>query len=80
MNAMNKPRKSPCFPRALIGSAIGATLGSVAAASIAASVYAGPVETASEAVYTAQSRTYEAASSRPRFRLSPVPPGADWNA
>ncbi|MGV1015091.1 MAG: hypothetical protein ACOYB4_08995 [Methyloceanibacter sp.] len=78
---MTKSKTHPRFPRLLIGSTIGTTLVSIAAAWIVTSVYFAPVMTSPEAANAEQSRPYDASkSSRPHFRLSPIPAGADWTA
>jgi hypothetical protein len=78
---MTKPRTKLRFPRLLISSTIGTTLISIAAAWIVTSATFAPVATSPEAENAVQSRPYDASdSSRPRFRLSPIPPGADWTA
>lgn len=76
---MTKSKTNHRFPRLLITSTMGTTLISIAAAWIVTSATFAPVVISPEAENAAQTRSYDASeSSRPRFRLSPIPPGADW--
>ncbi len=77
---MTKPKNKPRFPRLLISSTLGTTLVSIAAAWIVTSIYFAPV-TPPKPANAMQSEANDASeSSRPFFRLSPIPAGADWTA
>jgi hypothetical protein len=78
---MTTTKTNQRFPHLLITSTIGTTLISIAAAWIVTSATLAPMGTSPEAENSAQTRSYDASpSSRPRFRLSPLPAGADWTA
>ena len=73
-----KMTKSP-FPRAQVSSTLGTILVSIAAVWLAASLAYAPAIGLSDKPEAAHSDSYKP-SSRPHFRLSPIPPGADWTA
>lgn len=78
---MTKIKTNQRFPHVLITSTIGTTLISIAAAWIVTSATLAPLGTSPKAETAPQTRSYDASqSSRPRFRLSPIPAGADWIA
>lgn len=73
-----KMTKSP-FPHALVSSTLGTTLVSIAAVWLATSLVYAPAISVTDKPEAAHSDSYKP-SSRPHFRLSPIPPGADWTA
>jgi hypothetical protein len=76
MYAMTHSQKNR-LPRALIGSTVGATLMSIAAAWLATSLTFAPVANL-DTPGTDASKSYT--SSRHLYQLSPIPPGADWTS
>jgi hypothetical protein len=77
MFAMTRKMTKPTFPYALLSSTLGTVLVSVTAVWLAAATYApAPAPDRASAVHS----NSPSSSSQPLFRLSPIPPGADWTS
>jgi hypothetical protein len=74
---MTRKMTKPLFPYPLMSSTLGTILVSTAAVWLATSAYA-PVSRPDAA--SAQHSNSSGSSSQPLFRLSPIPPGADWTS
>jgi hypothetical protein len=68
---------NPSVPYALLSSTLGTILVSVTAVWLATSAYA-PVSRSD--TISAHHSYSPSSSSQPLFRLSPIPPGADWTS
>jgi hypothetical protein len=66
-------------PHALVGSAVGTTLVSIAAAWLATSLAFAPVVANPDTPSADASKSYTS-SPRHLYQLSPIPPGADWTS
>ena len=73
---MTPPMTQRSLPFALMISTVGTILVTVAAVWLATSLAYGPVATPDPSVH---SKSYKP-SDRPLYRLSPIPPGADWTS
>jgi hypothetical protein len=73
---MTRPMTKSQFPRALISSTVGTTLFSIAAVWL---VTFAPVVATPDTASIESSKSYQP-SSRHLYRLSPIPPGADWTS
>jgi hypothetical protein len=69
---MTRPTTKFSFPYALLSSTLGTVLVSIAAVWLATASYA-PVSVPDTA-------RHQSSSSPQLFRLSPIPPGADWTS
>ena len=74
---MTRPMTQSLFPRALVSSTAGTTLISIAAAWLVTSHAFAPVVAMPDAANIEHSQSYQP-SSHHLYRLSPIPPGADW--
>ena len=75
---MTRPMTKPPFPRALVSSTVGTTLLSIAAVWFVTShAFLPVVATPDTAIEHPQSHQ---PSARHLYRLSPIPPGADWTS
>jgi len=77
--AMTRPMTKRLFPRALISSTVGTTLISIAAVWLVTSHAFVPVVATPDTANIEHSKSYQL-SDRPLYRLSPIPPGADWTS
>ena len=76
---MTRPMTKRLFPRALVSSTAGTTLISIAAAWLVTSHAFAPVVATPDTASIEHSKNYQP-SDRPLYRLSPIPPGADWTS
>jgi hypothetical protein len=76
---MTRPTTNHSFPNALVSSTVGTTLISIAAAWLVTSPAFAPVVTAPDTASVEHAKPYKP-SARPLYRLSPIPPGADWTS
>ena len=76
---MTRPMTKRQFPRALISSTIGTTLISIAAVWLVTSNALVPVVATPDTASVEHSKPYQP-SARHLYRLSPIPPGADWTS
>ena len=74
---MTRKMTKHSFPYALMSSALGTVLVSMTAVWLATAAYA-PVAAPDAA--SAQHSHSSGSSPQPLFRLSPIPPGADWTS
>lgn len=75
---MTRPMTKRLFPRALVSSTVGTTLISIAAVWLVTShAFAPVVATPDSTIEHLQSPQ---PSARHLYRLSPIPPGADWTS
>ena len=74
---MTRPMTKRSFPSALVSSTVGTTLFSIAAVWLMTSPAFAPVVTTPDNASVEHSKPYQP-SARPLYRLSPIPPGADW--
>ena len=73
---MTRPLTKRSFPFVLMSSTVGTIIISVAAVWLATSLAYAPVV----AVPDTASVHSKSSSDRPLYRLSPIPPGADWTS
>ena len=76
---MTRPMTKHSFPCALASSTVGTTLISIAAVWLVTSLAYAPVVTAPDTASVEHAKPYKP-SGRPLYRLSPIPPGADWTS
>ena len=76
---MTRPMTKRLFPRALVSSTVGTTLISIAAVWLVTSNAFAPVVATPDTAKFEPSKPYKP-SARPLYRLSPIPPGADWTS
>jgi hypothetical protein len=76
---MAQPTKTRSRPYALVSSAVGTTLISIAAVWLAISIAFAPVMATPDPPSADASKSYTS-SPRPLYQLSPIPPGADWTS
>jgi hypothetical protein len=74
---MNRPMRKRQFPRALVSSTVGTTLISIAAAWLVTSNAIAPGVPMPDTAKMQNAKPYQP-SSRPLYRLSPIPAGVDW--
>jgi hypothetical protein len=75
---MTRPMTKRFFPRAIVSSTVGTTLISIAAVWLVTShAFAPVVATPDTAIDDSKSHQ---PSARHLYRLSPIPPGADWTS
>jgi hypothetical protein len=75
--AMTRPMTKHLFPRAMISSTVGTTLISIAAVWLVTSHAFAPVVATPDTANIEQKKSNQP-STRPLYRLSPIPAGADW--
>jgi len=76
---MTRPMTKRLFPRALISSTVGTTLISIAAVWLVTSHAFAPVVATPDTANIEQKKSNQP-STRPLYRLSPIPAGADWTS
>ena len=76
---MTRPMTNRQFPRALVSSTIGTTLISIAAVWLVTSNALVPVVATPNTATIERTNPYQP-SSRPLYRLSPIPAGVDWTS
>ena len=76
---MTRPMTKRQSPRALISSTVGTTLCSIAAVWLVTSHAFAPVVATPDTANIDHSESYQP-STRHLYRLSPIPPGADWTS
>ena len=76
---MTRPMTKRQSPRALISSTVGTTLFSIAAVWLVISHAMAPVVATPDTANIEQKKS-DQPSTRPLYRLSPIPAGADWKS
>lgn len=76
---MIRPMTKRLFPRALISGTVGTTLISIAAVWLVTSHAFAPVVATPDTANVEQKKS-DQPSTRPLYRLSPIPAGADWTS
>ena len=76
---MTRPTTKHQFPRVLVSSTVGTTLISIAAVWLVTSHAFAPVVATPDTARIEHAKPYKP-STRPLYRLSPIPAGADWTS